>query len=145
MSKNIPVAAGLEPWPCDLQSKGLVTHRGRIDDARPAHWKSEKVMSQTFVRIWEKLASGHRMHSVLLATARTQGVCSMYVWHWSSTLRACLASFWRVHSCVELRTHFWACSKSPDAHSEWRRIYNLGPTLVQRWSSALAERMMTHT
>ena len=40
-------------------------------------------------------------------------VCSACVWRWSSALCASLASFWRVHSCVELRAQFCACTKIP--------------------------------
>ena len=38
---------------------------------------------------------------------------SARVWRWSSALCACLAFFWRIHSCVELRAHFCACTKIP--------------------------------
>ena len=115
----------------------LVKARSHRGDAWGTHGRRienrKKVVSPNFVRIWDKLASWLGMHSVLLERAACiQGVCSTYVWRWSSALRACLASFWRVHSCVELRAHFWACSKSPDAHSEWRRMHNVGPALVQR-------------
>ena len=34
-------------------------------------------------------------------------------WCWSNALCACLASFWHVHPCVELRAHFCACPKIP--------------------------------
>ena len=40
-------------------------------------------------------------------------VCPACVWRWSSALCAWLASFWRVHSCVEFRAQFCACTKIP--------------------------------
>ena len=45
-------------------------------------------------------------------TQRMPSVCSACVWRWSA-LCAWLASFWRVHSGVELRAQFCACTKIP--------------------------------
>ena len=47
--------------------------------------------------------------------------------------RACPASFWRVHLCVELRAQFCACTKN-------RRTKRMA-TNENRWSSALDERV----
>ena len=44
---------------------------------------------------------------------RIPSVCSACAWRWSNALCACLASFWHVHPCVELRAHFCACPKIP--------------------------------
>ena len=42
---------------------------------------------------------------------RMPSVCPACVWRWSSAFCVSLASFWRVHACVERRAHFCACPK----------------------------------
>ena len=44
---------------------------------------------------------------------RVLRVCPACVSRWSSALCAWLASFWRVHSCVELIAQFFACTQIP--------------------------------
>jgi len=59
---------------------------------------------------------------------RIPGVCSAFTRRWSVAPRACPASVWRVHLCVELRAQ-----KS-------RRTKRMA-TNENRWSSALDERL----
>ena len=60
------------------------------------------VRSKTGVRwVCARCAVGVRQN-----IQRIPNVWSACVWRWSSALRTCLASFWHVHSCVELRAHF---------------------------------------
>ena len=100
--------------------KGTVTQEGRMGDAQPALWKSENVLSPTFVRMLEKLASWHRM--IL------QGVCPTYVWRWSSALHACLAFFLACTFMRRAPRTLLSMLKKSDAHSEWRRMHSVGPS-----------------
>ena len=103
--------------------------------------------------------NGPRMHRVLRRTARALEIgkgrlpnfCQDFgkaSWqknaqHVASALSVCsmtprmLVCLWCVHSCVELRAHFWACSKNPTHTANDDECI----ALVQRWSSALDERV----
>ena len=49
------VASALDEW--STHAPRFQQRWSHIDDARPAHWKSEKAVCLTFVMILEKLAS----------------------------------------------------------------------------------------
>ena len=107
-------------------------------DARPAHWKSEKAVCLTFVMILEKLASWHKNAQRVASALCVYRACAPRM---SGAGLARSTHVWRafgvyIHASSSAHT-FEHAKKIPTHTANDDECI----ALVQRWSSALDERV----